>query len=60
MITLELRKKLTRVIPYAIVFIGVLFILRGLSLGIPYLSPPAKAMTVPVEQTEEAEPSCCH
>ncbi len=60
MITLELRKKLTRVIPYAIVFIGVLFILRGLSLGIPYLSPPEKAMTVPVEKTEEAKPSCCH
>jgi hypothetical protein len=51
---------MTRIIPYAIVFIGVLFILRGLSLGIPYLSPPEKAMTVPVEQTEEAESSCCH
>lgn len=61
LITLELRKKVTKLIPYAIVFIGVLFILRGLSLGIPYLSPPEKAMTVPVEQTdEEAEPSCCH
>ncbi|WP_372644453.1 sulfite exporter TauE/SafE family protein [Ancylomarina sp.] len=60
MITLELRKKLTRVIPYAIVFIGVLFILRGLSLGIPYLSPPEKAMTVPDQQAEEIKPSCCH
>lgn len=61
MITLELRKKITKLIPYAIVFIGVLFILRGLSLGIPYLSPPEKAMTIPVEQTEEEQkPSCCH
>ncbi len=60
MITLELRKKLTRVIPYTIVFVGVLFILRGLSLGIPYLSPPEKAMTVPVEKTEDAKPACCH
>jgi len=62
LISLELRKRMTRVIPYAIVFIGVLFILRGLSLGIPYLSPPAKAMTIPAEQVDEAEqkPSCCH
>jgi len=61
MITLELRKKITKLIPYAIVFIGVLFILRGLSLGIPYLSPPEKAMTIPVEQAdEEQKPSCCH
>ena len=61
LITLELRKKITRLIPYAIVFIGLLFILRGLSLGIPYLSPPEKAMTVPVEQVqEEQKPACCH
>jgi sulfite exporter TauE/SafE len=60
MITLELRKKITKLIPYAIVFIGVLFILRGLSLGIPYLSPPEKAMTVPVEEAQQEEPSCCH
>ncbi len=60
MITLELRKKITRLIPYAIVLIGVLFILRGLSLGIPYLSPPEEAMTIPVEKTEDQKPSCCH
>ncbi|WP_372752666.1 sulfite exporter TauE/SafE family protein [Labilibaculum sp.] len=61
-ITLELRKKVTKLIPYAIVFIGVLFVLRGLSLGIPFLSPPEKAMTVPVEQIDasEAKPDCCH
>jgi sulfite exporter TauE/SafE len=61
MVTVELRKKITKLIPYAVVFIGVLFILRGLSLGIPYLSPPEKAMTVPIEQAdEEQKPSCCH
>jgi sulfite exporter TauE/SafE len=60
MITLELRKKITKLIPYAIVFIGVLFILRGLSLGIPYLSPPEKAMTIPVEEAQQEKPSCCH
>ncbi|TXD47922.1 sulfite exporter TauE/SafE family protein [Polaribacter sp. IC073] len=34
-----LRKKIQKVIPIAVVFIGVLFILRGLGLGIPYVSP---------------------
>ncbi len=28
-----------RIIPYAVAFMGILFILRGLGLGIPYISP---------------------
>ena len=34
-----LRKRIQQIIPYVVVFIGVLFILRGLGLGIPYVSP---------------------
>lgn len=33
------RKRIQQVIPYVVIFIGVLFILRGLGLGIPYVSP---------------------
>jgi sulfite exporter TauE/SafE len=33
------RQKIQKVIPVFVVFIGALFILRGLGLGIPYLSP---------------------
>lgn len=33
------RIKLTKVIPIFVVILGVLFIIRGLGLGIPYLSP---------------------
>jgi sulfite exporter TauE/SafE len=33
------RNKIQKAIPYVAIFIGVLFILRGLGLGIPYLSP---------------------
>lgn len=33
------RKRIQKVIPYVVVFIGVLFLLRGLGLNIPYLSP---------------------
>ncbi|WP_299123677.1 sulfite exporter TauE/SafE family protein [uncultured Tenacibaculum sp.] len=33
------RKRIQQAIPYVVVFIGVLFVLRGLGLGIPYVSP---------------------
>lgn len=33
------KNKLTKLIPYFIVLMGLVFILRGLGLGIPYLSP---------------------
>ena len=38
-VNLSLRKKIQKVIPVVVVVIGVLFILRGLGLGIPYVSP---------------------
>lgn len=34
-----LRKRIQQVIPIVVVFIGILFVLRGLGLGIPYISP---------------------
>ena len=33
------RKRIQQIIPYVVVIIGVLFVLRGLGLGIPYVSP---------------------
>lgn len=36
---LKVRASFNRVIPYVAVFLGILLILRGLNLGIPYLSP---------------------
>ncbi len=43
----KLRTKMTKTIPVVVFFIGVLFILRGLGLGIPFLSPPEKKLHVP-------------
>ncbi len=34
-----IRQKVQRLIPVFVVFLGLLFILRGLGLGIPYISP---------------------
>jgi uncharacterized protein len=38
-LTVRMRNKIQKVIPYVGVAIGILFILRGLGLGIPYISP---------------------
>lgn len=38
-VNLAIRTKIQKVIPVLVVIIGLLFILRGLGLGIPYVSP---------------------
>ncbi len=39
-ISVSLRNRINNFIPVIMVIMGLLFILRGLSLGIPFLSPP--------------------
>jgi uncharacterized protein len=56
MISLNLRIFINKLSPYVIVLLGVLFILRGLSLGIPYISPKAEALTPVVEKAHK----CCN
>lgn len=51
-ITLPIRNKIQKAIPYVAVFIGLLFILRGLGLGIPFLSPSNMSLFV------QASPTC--
>lgn len=38
-VNLSFRKKIQKIIPGFVIIIGLLFILRGLGLGIPYISP---------------------
>ncbi|WP_321289271.1 sulfite exporter TauE/SafE family protein [uncultured Sunxiuqinia sp.] len=57
MISSNIRSGMRKVVPYFIVLLGILFILRGLSLGIPYISPKAEKL-IPAERT--IEESCCH
>jgi sulfite exporter TauE/SafE len=40
------RQKIQKVIPYVVVIIGFVFVLRGLGLGIPYISPEPVLMDV--------------
>jgi uncharacterized protein len=46
LIKLPFRNKIQKGIPYVAVLIGVLFILRGLGLGIPYVSPSNMSLFV--------------
>lgn len=48
------RQRMNRLIPIFVVAIGLLFILRGLGLGIPYISP--KPIVDVVTNTQECHP----
>lgn len=52
----RVRSKMQRVVPYFVFLLGVLFILRGMSLGIPFISPNAEKLA-PHVKTENG--SCC-
>lgn len=52
----QIRSKMRRVVPYFVFVLGVLFILRGMSLGIPYISPTTEKLA-PQEMVEKG--SCC-
>jgi len=64
--TQTVRNKMNKLIPYIVVIIGTIFILRGLTLGIPYLSPPRDKLTPashmntsPVKATDALKHPCC-
>ena len=43
-VSVKVRNKINKLIPYAVVLVGILFILRGLNLGIKFLSPSDKML----------------
>jgi uncharacterized protein len=56
-ISQSFRKKMNRIIPAFIIFLGILFILRGLSLGIPYVSPKSQMLSPDKEISVKG--ACC-
>ncbi|RLD31594.1 MAG: sulfite exporter TauE/SafE family protein [Bacteroidetes bacterium] len=52
-ISVKFRNKIRVIIPIFIVIIGILFILRGMNLGIKYVSPK-------FDKEEPIEMECCH
>jgi sulfite exporter TauE/SafE len=69
MMGLALRNRINKLIPVLVVVVGLLFILRGLDLGIPYLSPEKQRIEQKFENslsgkdtlvvTEKQLPPCC-
>ncbi|NVO21150.1 MAG: sulfite exporter TauE/SafE family protein [Bacteroidetes bacterium] len=55
-LSISVRNMFSKITPYVVILLGILFILRGLSLGIPYVSPKAEALTPVVEKAHK----CCH
>jgi uncharacterized protein len=51
-ISLQLRVKMRKLTPYVMMFVALLLILRGMNLGIPYISPQF--------QTASTEAALCH
>ena len=52
-VTNGVRTKINKLIPVFAIVLAIIFILRGLSLGIPFLSPPEKKLAVPVAAAVE-------
>jgi len=52
-VSLKFRNAVRKIIPILIVIIGLLFILRGMNLGIKYISPK-------MEKEESVKMECCH
>jgi hypothetical protein len=69
MMGLALRNRINKLIPVLVVVVGLLFILRGLDLGIPFLSPEKQRIEQKFENTlsgkdtlvvtEKQLPPCC-
>jgi len=58
-LSLAIRRKMQMLIPFLVLLIGMLFVLRGMNLGIPYLSP--KMGQPDKHRTEQLQkPECCH
>lgn len=60
----SLKSKMNKLIPVFAILLAIIFILRGLNLGIPFLSPPEKKLNVPTSVTSEMVQSseidnCC-
>lgn len=51
----SLRTRMNKLIPVFAIVLAIIFILRGLSLGIPFLSPPEKKLHLPVSQNVELQ-----
>lgn len=61
--TLNLRSKINKAVPYLLTVVGILIVLRGMNLNIPFISPQVKTVVSENPQNDregDVEMSCCH
>lgn len=56
----SVKSKIRKVIPVLVGMVAVVLILRGLNLGIPYISPKIDKTTNTVAACHSPEHACCH
>lgn len=56
----NLRQKMSKAVPYLLSVVGLLIVLRGMNLDIPYISPKISTSQETIEQPTNIEVSCCH
>ena len=60
----NVRQKMNKAVPYLLTLVGVLVILRGMNLNIPFISPNTTVVEQVDAETGETETqvemSCCH
>ena len=54
------RIKILKIIPLVMIVLGGLFVLRGLELGIPYISPKAEALHLHQPNDKNSQEENCH
>lgn len=63
-INTKARQKMNKIVPYMLTIVGLLIILRGMNLGIPYISPSTKLVEKVNTEGSQVETSvemdCCH
>jgi sulfite exporter TauE/SafE len=58
--SMNLRSKFSKAVPLMLTVVGILVILRGLNLDIPYISPKVTSTETVQKETPKVEMSCCH
>lgn len=54
------RQKFNKIVPYLLTLVGLLIILRGMNLDIPFISPKVSITKTESIKEPKVEMSCCH
>jgi sulfite exporter TauE/SafE len=59
-ISISLRQRISKFVPYLLTLVGLLMLLRGLNLNIPMISPGVKVKKAIEQSKPSVEVKCCY